>query len=282
MPSTARTARTARTAARLRRVAGAACLALALTGLAACSSGSSSTDASGSTDSSTDSSSGQVDLTILAAASLTESFTTLADDFEKAHPDVHVTLSFDSSATLASQALDGAPADLLATADTTTMDSATDALDDAPEIFASNTLTMVVPADNPAGITDFADAVDGDATYVACVETAPCGSLWAAISKEEGVTSQPASLEVDVKSVLQKVTSDEADAGFVYVTDAAAAGDAVQTFTVPGAEDHVTSYPIAPLTQSEHPTLARKFIELVMSAEGQKVLADAGFSAPQG
>jgi molybdate transport system substrate-binding protein len=94
------------------------------------------------------------------------------------------------------------------------------------------------------------------------------------------VSSRPASLEVDVKSVLAKVTSDEADAGFVYTTDAVAAGDQVDTVEIPHAADEITTYPIAPLTQSANPDLAQQFVDLVLSDQGQQVLRDAGFGKP--
>ena len=197
-----------------------------------------------------DSEGGSGTITVLAAASLTESFTELADRFEADHPGVDVKLAFDSSATLAQQAVDGAPADVLATADTATMDGAGDALAETPRTFATNTMVLVTPQDNPAGITGFEDLENPDVTYVACVETAPCGKVAAAPSADNRLTTRPASLEVDVKSVLAKVTSDEADAGFVYATDAVAAGDRVETFEIQHAADEVTSYPIAPLTQS--------------------------------
>lgn len=244
---------------------------LALLPLAACG-GSDDGDGSAAGDGTT--------LTVLAASSLTGTFTDLADRFEADHPGVTVELAFDSSATLAAQAVEGAPADVLATADTRTMDDAADALATDPQVFATNTMVMVVPAANEAGITGFEDVADGDATYVACVETAPCGALWAAIADEQGVTAPAASLEVDVKSVLAKVTEDEADAGFVYATDAVAAGDAVEAFDVPGAEDHVTAYPIATLDQAGDAALAQEFVDLVLSSTGQGVLADAGFGAP--
>lgn len=219
-------------------------------------------------------------ITVLAAASLTESFTDLADDFEAEHDGVNVELAFDSSATLAEQALGGAPADVLATADTSTMDSAADALAADPEVFATNTLVLVTPADNPAGITSYDDLDSGDVTYVVCVDTAPCGRVAAALIDATGLTADPASLEVDVKAVLSKVTSGEADAGLVYATDAVAAGDDVLTFEIPGAADVVTTYPIAPLDQSPEPDLAQAFVDLVLSEAGQQVLHDAGFGAP--
>ena len=219
-------------------------------------------------------------ITVLAASSLTGTFTELADQFEADHPGVKVKLAFDSSATLAQQALDGAPADVLATADTATMDSAQDALDSDPAVFATNTMVLVTPKGNPAGLTDFSDIDGGDVTWVACVDTAPCGKVAAALIADNGVTTEPASLEVDVKAVLAKVTSDEADAGFVYATDAVAAGDTVQSFEIPKAEDEVTTYPIATLQQSGDPDLAQEFVDLVTSPAGQQVLSDAGFGKP--
>jgi molybdate transport system substrate-binding protein len=219
-------------------------------------------------------------INVLAASSLTGSFTELADQFEQDHGGVTVKLAFDSSATLAQQAVDGAPGDVLATADTTTMDGAVDALEGEPQLFATNTMVLVTPADNPAGITGFDDIVNGDVTYVACVDTAPCGKVAAALFADNTVTTTPASLEVDVKAVLAKVTSGEADAGLVFKTDAVAAGDTVQTFEIPHAADEITSYPIAALKQSGDATLAQGFVDLVLSAEGAQVLSDAGFGSP--
>ena len=224
--------------------------------------------------------SGGQQITVLAAASLTGTFTDLAHEFEQDHPGVDVKLSFDSSATLAQQAVGGAPADVLATADTETMDSATAALTSAPETFATNTMVMVAPKQNPAGIKGFEDVDQPGLTYVACVETAPCGKVAAALFADNHVTSTPASLEVDVTSVLAKVTGNEADAGFVYRTDAVAAGDQVVSFDVPHAQDEVTTYPIAPLQQSKDPGLANDFVDLVLSDRGQQVLHRAGFGQP--
>ncbi len=223
---------------------------------------------------------GTTTITVLAAASLTGTFTDLADRFEAEHPGTRVRLAFDSSATLAQQAVDGAPADVLATADTTTMDAAAAALADDPTVFATNTMVLVTPATNPASLTGFADLDTGEVTYVVCVPTAPCGKVAAALLDDNHVRAEPASQEVDVKSVLAKVTSDEADAGLVYATDASAAGEAVRAFDIPRAADEVTSYPIAPLEQSGHAELAAAFVELVTSSTGRQVLQDAGFGRP--
>jgi len=219
-------------------------------------------------------------ITVLAAASLTEPFQDLAEQFEDAHPGVQVELAFDSSATLAQQAVEGAPADVLATADTMTMDSASEALAAEPEVFATNTMVLVTPAGNPTRITHISDLQAGETTYVVCVETAPCGKVARELLATNEITAEPASLEVDVKAVLAKVASDEADAGLVYATDAHAAGDAVRTFRVPYASEHATSYAIAPLEQSEEPGSAKQFIELVQSVGGQQLLSNAEFGQP--
>ena len=249
-----------------RRIALALALLAPAAALAACGDDSSG---GGGGDSTT--------ITVLAAASLTGTFTDLAHRFEQDHPGVTVKLAFDSSATLAQQAVGGAPADVLATADMATMDSAKAALAGDPTIFATNTMVLVTPKADPAGITSFQDLDSGNVTWVACVETAPCGKVAAALLEDNHVTEKPASLEVDVKSVLAKVTSDEADAGIVYATDAVAAGGDVGTVQIPRSEHEVTMYPIATLQQSKKPGLAQQFVALVTSAEGGKVLGDAGF-----
>jgi molybdate transport system substrate-binding protein len=219
-------------------------------------------------------------ITVLAASSLTGTFTDLAALFEKDHSGVKVKLAFDSSATLAQQAAGGAPADVLATADTTTMDSAKSALSSTPQVFATNVMVVVTPPDNPAGVTKFADLSSGKVKYVVCVDTAPCGKVAATLLEQDHITAEPVSTEVDVKSVLARVTEGEADAGIVYTTDAVAAGDSVKEVAIPGASHQTTTYPIATLEQSKQSDLAAQFLDLVMSSQGQQVLHDAGFGAP--
>lgn len=223
-----------------------------------------------------------VELTVLAAASLTETFTELAAAFEEANPGVDVRLAFDSSATLAGQAVQGAPADVLATADTSTMQDAVDggAVPDGPTTFATNVMTLVVPAGNAAGITSFADLDEPGVDYVVCVETAPCGKAGASLLAANEIGADPASLETDVKAVLAKVAADEADAGLVYVTDATAAGDDVKSIEIPQAATEVLQYPIGILEQVREPALAQDFVGLVLSAQGRAILGDAGFGTP--
>jgi molybdate transport system substrate-binding protein len=220
-------------------------------------------------------------LDVLAAASLAETFEGMADRFEAEHPGVEVRLVLESSATLAGQVAEGAPADVLATADQPSMQRAVDAgAVGEPEVFAANQLVLVSPTHNPAGITGLEDLDDPSVSYVTCVETAPCGSLAEQLLTENDVTAEPRSFEVDVRAVLAKVTSDEADAGLVYATDAFAARSEVTTWPVPGADEALTRYPIAVVDQADEPDLAAAWVELVLSGEGREVLSRSGFLPP--
>jgi molybdate transport system substrate-binding protein len=239
--------------------------------------------ASSSGQDSTSSSTGETGtMTVLAASSLTEAFTTLAHDFEAVHPHVKVKLAFDSSATLAEQVNQGAPADVLATADTDTMNTVVDGggTDGDPQVFATNHLVLAVPRDNPAHIQHFSDLSKPGVKYVVCVDTAPCGKLAAQVVAATHLTAQPASQEVDVKSVLTKVELGEADAGLVYASDVATAGGRVSRVDIPTSGPNLNSYPIAALSSARKPDLAKAWVTLVLSPQGQKVLADAGFGKP--
>lgn len=220
----------------------------------------------------------RAELTVLAAASLTDAYEELASTFEEEN-DADVTFSFGSSTDLAAQAADGAPGDILSTADRESMQVAEDAgvTDEVVEL-AGNVLVLVTPADNPAGIEGL-DDLDG-ATWVRCADEVPCGRVALSVLEDNGVTAEPASLEDDVRATLDKVASGEADAGLVYATDAVAAGDDVETVEIPGAEDRLTTYYAASLTQGADPELARAWLDLVTSADGQAVLDEAGFTLP--
>ncbi len=220
-------------------------------------------------------------LTVLAAASLTETFTELAAVFEDEHPGTAVELVFGSSGTLAEQAVDGAPGQVLATADEKSILVAEDgdALADSPAGFVSNRLTLVTPPDNPAGIAILADLADPGVDYVVCAATAPCGAVAVAVLESAGITSAPASEEVDVKAVLARVVQGEADAGLVYRTDAVAAGRDVAEVEVTDAEDFATTYFVAPLRGStgEMADLAAEFVTLVRSEPARDIFDQAGF-----
>jgi molybdate transport system substrate-binding protein len=223
---------------------------------------------------------GDTTITVLAASSLTGTFTELGKRFEAEHSGVTVKFAFDSSATLAQQATDGAPADVLATADQTTMDSAKSAQASDPQTFATNVMVLATPADNPGGVKTFSDLDRSSVKFVMCVPTAPCGKIGQALLDQDHVTGKPVSQEVDVKSVLAKLTEGEADAGLVYATDAVAAGDQVSTIAIPGSGQQLTTYPIVTLDQSDHADLAQEFVDLVVGSTGQDVLRQAGFGQP--
>jgi molybdate transport system substrate-binding protein len=218
------------------------------------------------------------ELTVLAAASLTDVYEDLAEGFESEH-DVDVAFSFGSSTDLAAQAADGAPGDVLATADATSMQVAEDA-GVAGEVttVATNVMVIVTPPDNPAGVESL-DDLEGT-TWVRCADEVPCGRVARAVLEDGGVTAEPASLEDDVRATLDKVISGEADAGLVYASDAVAAGDDVATVEIPGAEQQLTSYLVATLEQSEDADLAREWVDLMTSEEGRQALTDAGFTLP--
>ena len=238
---------------------------LAVLPLAACGAGDDSPEAT-------------PELTVLAAASLTDVFGQLAAGFEEQH-DVDVTFSFGSSTDLAEQVADGAPGDVLATADSTSIGVAEDAgVTGEVETFATNVLTIVVPRGNPAGVESLDDRAD--ATWVRGADEVPCGKVALAVLDAAGVTAEPASLEEDVRATLDKVVSGEADAGLVYATDAVAAADDVDAVAIPDAADDPTSYYVATLEQSEDDALAADWVAWVTSDEGRKILVDAGFGAP--
>ncbi len=248
----------------MRQIAAALALSLALATLAGCS------------DDGADTAGGGGELTVLAAASLTDVYQEMATRFE-ADNGVEVTFSFGSSTDLAAQVADGAPGDVLATADETSMQVAEDAgVTGDVETFATNVLTIVTPPDNPAGIESLAD-LDGT-IWVRCADEVPCGRVALAVLAANRVTAEPASLEDDVRSTLDKVTSGEADAGLVYATDAVAAGDAVTSVEIPGADDQPTSYLTTTLEQSKDADLAQKWVDYMLSDEGRTALADAGFT----
>jgi molybdate transport system substrate-binding protein len=231
------------------------------------------------------------ELTVYAAASLTGAFDELATAFEQRHPSLDVRpITYDGSSTLATQIIEGAPADVFASADERNMQKVVDAgLASSPERFASNTLTLIVPAGDPGGVTGLEDLADPDLTVVLCAAEVPCGAASATLLSNAGVTASVDSYEQNVTAVLTKVAAGEADAGLVYVTDAssrsslgegASAADTVDAIAVDGADAVVNRYPIAALDGSENPDAAAAFVAFVRGDEGQAVLASFGFGAP--
>ncbi|WP_293785035.1 molybdate ABC transporter substrate-binding protein [uncultured Aeromicrobium sp.] len=259
----------------MRRLLSAAAALVLLGGLVACGSDDETTSSDGKT-------SEDVTLTVFAAASLTKPFTEIGERFEDQNPGVNITFNFAGSSDLVAQLQNGSPADVFASADERNMTKATD--DDLvagePSLFAANTLQIVTAPGNPKGIEGFEDLAREDVTLVICAPEVPCGAATKQVEENTGVTLSPASEESAVTDVLAKVTSGEADAGLVYVTDAVGAGDDVESIAFPEASEVVNNYPIATLAGSEHPEMARRFVDFVLGSEGQAVLGEAGFVTP--
>jgi molybdate transport system substrate-binding protein len=270
----------------LRRPAVALLAGLLFVGLAGCASGGSGAGAGSGGDgggASPASAAAAVsgDITVLAAASLTEPFTTLGKQFEAAHPGVEVTFGFAASSALAAQVTAGAPADVFASASQPTMDAVVQAGAAAePQVFATNSMQIAVPPANPGAVTGLASLADPRVKVALCQPQVPCGSTARKVFAKAGVGVTPVTLEPDVRSVLSKVRLGEVDAGVVYVTDVLAAGDKVTGVEIPAAVNASTSYPVAALTRSANPRTAAAFVEYVLSPEGAKVLAAAGFRQP--
>ncbi|WP_231440677.1 molybdate ABC transporter substrate-binding protein [Brevibacterium zhoupengii] len=219
-------------------------------------------------------------LTVFAAASLTEVFEDIADDFIKTEANIDVKFSFAGSSDLVAQISEGAPADVIATADETTMDTLAgdDLLSGAPSDFASNTLTLAVPEGNPGNISSSQDFSGKD--LVVCAPQVPCGAATQNWAKQNAVTLNPASEENSVTDVLGKVSAGQADAGIVYVTDVARADGGVEEIELDGADEVVNKYPAATVDASENKDAADAFVTFLQSEEAAKTLTDAGFSAP--
>jgi molybdate transport system substrate-binding protein len=214
-------------------------------------------------------------LTVFAAASLTESFQELAPD---------VRFNFAGSDELATQIREGAPADVYAAASARYPDELFDEdLIEEPQIFATNRLVLVVPADNPAGIESVEDLGEEGTKLVVGAEGVPVGDYTRTVLENTGATDvlgNVVSNEDDVKGVVGKVASGEADAGFVYITDYNAAQDELDAIELPQDAQAVVEYPIAVVSDTHNREAAHAFVELVLSEEGQQALEDAGFGLP--
>ncbi|MEU9916581.1 molybdate ABC transporter substrate-binding protein [Streptomyces sp. NPDC051001] len=269
-----RTRRTRRTL----RLAGAG--AAALLALTACSS--SDSDSAGSDTSASGSAKPSGRVNVFAAASLKESFTTLGKKFEETHPGTEVTFNFGGSDTLAASITNGAGADVFAAASPKTMKIVTDAGDatGTPATFVRNQLEIATLPGNPDNISSLKDLTESGLKVVLCDAEVPCGAAAQKALDAGGLELTPVSYEQDVKSALTKVELNEADAAVVYRTDVKAAGDKVEGVDFPESADAINDYPIALLEDAPNAAAAKAFIELVQSAEGQKVLTAAGFLKP--
>jgi molybdate transport system substrate-binding protein len=221
-------------------------------------------------------------LTVLAAASLTESFTTLGHQFEAAHPGTKVSFSFGASSDLATQIIQGAPADVFAAASPAPMATVSRAGEAAgpPHTFARNMLEIAVPPGNPAHVTGLPDLARPGLKLALCAAQVPCGAAAGTLLAADRVTVHPVTLERDVRSALAKVELGEVDAALVYRTDVRAAAGKVSGIEIPDAGKAVNTYPIAVLAHAPNPTAAQAFVGYVRSEAGRKVLGAAGFALP--
>ncbi|MGQ0841755.1 molybdate ABC transporter substrate-binding protein [Actinokineospora sp.] len=222
------------------------------------------------------------DITVFAAASLTESFTKLGKDFEAANPGVKVTFNFAASSALAQQINQGAPADVFAAAAPANMKQVTDAgaVTDSPVTFVRNRLQIAVPKGNPGKVTGLVDFGKAELKIALCTEKVPCGAAAKKALEIAGVTARPDTLEQDVKAALTKVRLGEVDAALVYRTDVKAAGDEVEGIEFPEADKAVNDYPIAATAKAPNAAGAKAFVDYIRSAKGRTVLSEAGFDAP--
>jgi molybdate transport system substrate-binding protein len=235
-------------------------------------------------------------LTVFAAASLTEPFTSLGKSFETAHPGTTVRFNFAGSQQLVLQIQQGAKAEVFASADERWMQTAKDSglVEGDPALFARNALVVVLPVANPAGIKRLQDLSRSGVKLVIAAEAVPVGhytrEMLGKLSSQPGfgskygqqVLANVASYEENVKGVVAKVQLGEADAGVVYRSDATGSvASQLTTLEIPEAANVIASYPIAVVRGAASPELAKAFVELVESATGQESLKKAGFMAVQ-
>ena len=266
----------------MRRITACFAVLLAATALlSGCGVDDSGTSGSSGSPSASESSAITGTINVFAAASLQDAFTTLGKQFEAANAGTKVVFNFGPSSGLAEQIGQGAPADVFASASTSTMDEVvTGGEATAPTNFVANTMEIAVPPDNPAAITSVDDLAKKGVKVALCQADVPCGASALTVFENAGITVTPVTEEIDVKATLAKVSLGEVDAGVVYVTDVLAEGDAVMGIEIPADVNASTTYPIATLTSSENQETAQAFVDYVLSPDGAAVLTAAGFSKP--
>jgi molybdate transport system substrate-binding protein len=225
-------------------------------------------------------------LTVFAAASLTESFGEIVTAFEASHPGVNVTLNFAGSNTLRAQIDQGANADVFASANIKEMDALVSSglvTEGAPQTFLTNQLVVITPANNPAGLSAFDELSRPGLKLVLAAEDVPVGRYARQMLDKVGadfkarVLANVVSNEADVKQVVAKVQLGEADAGIVYASDAVAAPELL-VIEIPSEWNVLAKYPIAALKNAPQPKLADEFVAFVLSPDGQAILKKWGFS----
>jgi molybdate transport system substrate-binding protein len=220
------------------------------------------------------------DITVFAASSLTGAFVEIVSAYEAEYPSTKVMLNFGASSELVTQINNGAPVDVYASADTSSMGGIETGTVGEPVVFATNRLQIIVQADNPKGIATLADLAKPDVLYVTASPDVPIGKYAQQALDAAGVTVTPRSLEANVKGIVSKVSLGEADAGIVYVTDVLAAGSRVAGIDIPTAVNVVAKYPIAIVAATRSTDSATRFVAFVRSATGRRILAEHGFGSP--
>ncbi|GGR24097.1 molybdate-binding protein [Streptomyces cinereoruber] len=262
-----------------RRTAAAVLTAALLVPLAACGSDDTKKDTGGSPASGSASGAPAANLTVLAAASLTDVFKEAGAAYEKSHPGTKLTFSFAGSQELVAQVSQGSPADVLVTADTKSMDKVR-ADTGTPAIIAKNRLVIATGEGNPHKVDDLKDLADTKLKVVLAAPEVPAGKYSKQILDKQKIAVKPVSQEPNVRAVLSKVELGEADAGLVYRTDAESAKDKVDAVEIPDDQNAVAQYPAATLKESKNAEAATAFVAWLSSPEGQKILQDAGFQKP--
>ncbi|XVQ84223.1 molybdate ABC transporter substrate-binding protein [Microbispora siamensis] len=218
-------------------------------------------------------------LTVFADTSLTRTFGSLGKTFEAAHPGVAVRFRFGGSPALAQRIVRGAPADVFAAAGPEAMRRSGAP---GPRVFARDSLQIAVPKGDPAHVTGLKDLAAPGVRVALCAESAPCGAAARAALAAAGVTVVPATEEQDAAKALAKVRLGEVDAALVYRTDIKAEAGAVEGVDFPEAARVAEDYLIATVPGTGRLALTREFVDLVLSDQGRKVLASAGFTPVTG
>ena len=222
------------------------------------------------------------ELTVSAASSLTDVFPVIADAFTKRYPGTEIKFNFAGSSTIMNQVIAGAPVDVVATASEPTMQIGVDSKQVLrPLIFARNSMTIAVPAGNPANIKSLADLERGGLLLGVCDPVVPCGATAVEIFAKNKLDVTPVTRELDVRSLLGKVISGDLDAGIVYITDVKAAGSKVEFIEIPVKENVMTTYPIAMVSATENTELSNRFVNFVrFSTNSQAIFRVFGFAKP--
>lgn len=223
-----------------------------------------------------------VEILVSAAASLTDAFEAIKEAFEDENPEVTVLFNFGPSSGLRAQIIEGAPADVFASADRPNMEQVVDAggVSGSARIFARNLLQIAVPAGNPAGITGLEDFARTDLLIGLCARDVPCGSFARRALEKAGVVPAVDTNETDVRALMSKIEADEVDAGITYVTDVISSEGRLEGIEIPHEYNVTADYPIAVLADAPNPQAAATFLAFVLSERGQQILQGYGFASP--